>query len=204
MSRFSVTTPASDVSLLTIAELRAAAGVSDASQDAELIVTGRRVSTAIARKCAVVDDGVNPPTLLRETCTEIFRWTGCGPLPLSRKPVTSVTSVTVDGAVIDAADYEIAGSSYLYRLSSDELSYWACGKITVVYVAGYATAPDDLKLAASKLVTSVYSETARDPNLKREDIDGVIEREYWVAPTNDPLLSTEISDLLAPYVQRWI
>jgi hypothetical protein len=204
MSRFSVTTPASDVSLLTIPELRAAAGVSDASKDAELTIIGRRISTAIARQCALVDDGVNPPTLLRETCTEIFRWTGCGPLPLSRRPVTSVTSVTVDGSLIDAADYEIAGGSNLYRLSSDDLSYWALGKITVVYVAGYSTAPDDLKLAASKLVTSIYSETARDPSLKREDIPGVIEREYWVAPSDDPLLSKEISDLLAPYKQHWI
>lgn len=204
MSRFSVTTPASDLSLLTIAELRAAAGVTDGSQDAELTVLGLRVSASIARQCNVLEDGVNPPTLLRETCTEIFRWTGCGPLRLSRRPVTSVTSVTVDGSLIDAADYEISGGSNLYRLSGDELSEWASGKITVVYDAGYDPAPDDLKLAASKLVTSVNSETARDPSLKRVHTYDVEEIEYWVAPTNDPLLSAEISDLLAPYRQNWI
>lgn len=204
MSIFTVTTPASDLSLLTTAELRAAAGVTDSSQDAELAIVGRRVSASIARQCCVVDDGVNTPTLLAETCTEVSRWLGCGPLRLSRRPVTSVTSVTVGGTLIDAADYEISGGSNLYRLSSDELSDWESGKITVVYVAGYATAPEDLKLAASKLVTSVNSETARDPSLKREDIDGVIEREYWVGPTDDRLLSTEISDLLAPYKQYWI
>ncbi len=204
MSRFSVTTPATDVSLLTIAELRAAAGVTDSSRDAELTILGRRVSTSIARQCCIVDDGSYPPTLLRETCTEIFRWTGSGPLPLSRRPVTSITSVTVDGTVIDATDYEVSGGSNLYALSDDEITDWGSGKITVVYVAGYATAPDDLKLAASKLVTATNAETARDPSLKREDIPGVIEREYWVAPSDDPLISKEISDLLAPFVQRWI
>lgn len=204
MSRFSVTVAATDVSLLTVAELRAAVGVSDNSRDAELAVLGRRVSTAIARQCCIVGDGVNPPTLLRETCTEVFRWTDCGPLRLSRRPVTSIVSATVDGSLIDAADYEISGGASLYRLSSDALSDWASGKITVIYVAGYATAPDDLKLAASKLVTALNAETARDPSLKREDIPGVIEREYWVGPSDDPLLSAEISELIAPYREWWI
>lgn len=204
MSRFSVTTPASDVSLLTIAELRAAAGVNDGSRDPELVILGRRISTAIARQCCIADDGVNPPTLLRETCTEVFRWEGCGPLHLSRRPVTSITSVVSSGSTLDAASYEVSGGSVLHYLTSDELASWPAGKITVVYEAGFATAPDDLKLAASKLATATFAEAARDPNLKREDIPGVIEREYWVAPSDDPLLSAEISDLLSPYVQRWI
>lgn len=204
MSRFSVTTPATDVSLLTTAELRQAAGISDGSKDAELSVIGRRVSTAIARQCCIVDDGVNPPTLLRETCTEVFRWTGCGPLRLARRPVTSVVSVVSAGVTIDAANYEISGGRNLYSLSSDELSEWTTGKITVVYQAGFVTAPDDLKLAAAKLVTATYAEAARDPSLKREDIPGVIEREYWVAPSKDPLLTREIEDLIAPYGERWI
>jgi len=204
MSRFSVTTPATDVSLLTIAELRAAAGVTDNSKDAELTILGRRISTAIARQCCIADDGVNPPTLLRETCTEVFRWSGCGPLHLSRRPVTLIVSAVNGVSAIDGANYEVSGGSVLHYLTSDELTSWPAGKITVVYEAGYATAPDDLKLAASKLATATFAETARDPNLKREDLPGIIEREYWVAPSDDPLLSAEISDLLSPYVQRWI
>lgn len=204
MSRFSVTTPATELSLLTIAELRAAAGVSDSSQDTKLFGIGRGASTALARRCAIIDDGVNPPTLLQETCTEIFRWTGCGPLRLARRPVTSITSVTIDGNVSDAADYEVVGGRNLYALSSDEITDWAAGKITVVYVCGYEPAPSDLKLAASKLVTALNAEAARDPSLKREDVPGLMEREYWVAPSDDPFLSKEIDDLIAPYVERWI
>lgn len=202
-SRFSVTTPASDLSLLTVAELRAAVGVTDASQDATLAIVGRRVSTSIARQCNIVDDGVNPPTLLQETCTEIFRWEGCGPLPLSRRPVTSITSVTIDGDAVDAADYEVIGRN-LYALSDDETDEWTSGKITVVYVAGYATAPDDLKLAASKLVTATSAEAARDPSTKRIDVPGVLEEEFWVAPSGDSFLTNEIKDLLSPYVERFV
>lgn len=202
MSRFSVTTPASDLSLLSVTELRAAVGATDGSQDAALAIAGRRVSTAIARQCNIVDDGVNPPTLLQETCTEIFRWDGCGPLSLSRRS-TSITSVTIDGDAVDAADYE-ANGRYLYALSDDEVTDWASGKITVVYVAGFATAPDDLKLAASKLVTATSAESTRDPSLKRESVPGVMDVEYWVAPSGDPLLSREIQDLLSPYVERFV
>ena len=203
-SRFSVTTPATELSLLNIAELRAAAGITDGSQDARLLGLGRGASTALARQCCIVDDGVNPPTLLRETCTEVFRWTGCGPLRLARRPVTSVTSVTVDGVLIDAADYEIVGGRNLWALSSDAITSWAAGKITVVYVAGWEPAPYDLKSAAAKLVTALNAETARDPSLKREEIPGVLTQEFWVAPSDDPYLSREISDLIAPYVEMWI
>ena len=206
MSRFTVTSPAEEVSLLNIAELREAAGVSDASQDARLLGLGRGASTALARQCCIVEDanGVRPPTLLRETCTETFRWVGCGPLRLSRRPVTSIVSVTADGALIDGADYEIAGGRNLWRLSSDSLTSWSSGKITVVYQAGWSPAPYDLKQAASKLVTALNAETARDPSLKRESVPGVLDREYWVAPSNDPYLSREISDLIAPYVEIWV
>lgn len=203
MSLFTVTTPATSLSLLTTAELRAAVGVTDNSRDAELAIIGRRVSTAIARQCNIVADSVNPPTLLEETCTEVFRWNECGPLPLSRRPVTSITSVTIDGDAVDAADYEINGRN-LYALSDDEIDEWTSGKITVVYVAGYATAPDDLKLAASKLVTATSAESTRDPSLKRVDLPGIIEEEFWVAPSGDPLLSREVMDLLSPYVERYV
>lgn len=205
-STFTVTTPAENLSLLTVGELRAAVGVTDNSQDDALTALGARLSASIAKQCGVASDGVNPATLLSETCTEVFRPTRFQQdLVLSRRPVTSITSVTENGTALDAAGHEIRkGSGILTRLSGDQFSCFPCGKITVVYAAGYATAPDDLKLAASKLAAALYSETARDPNLKRVDVVDVEEREYWVGPKDDPLLSEEISDLLAPYRQIYI
>lgn len=204
-SAFTVTTPATELSLLTIEELRAAAGlnIADDTADAVLLPLGRSASTAIARRCAVHEDGVNPPTLLQERCVETFRWARCGPIPLSRSPVTSVASVTLDGSAVDEESYETVGRN-LYYLTSGDVASWASGKIIVTYDAGFAAAPSDLKLAASKLVTALYSETARDPSLKRIDIPGVEEREYWVAPSSDPLLTREISELIAPFRQMWL
>lgn len=205
-SIFAVMTPAADTSLLTTEELRAAAGVSDATQDQVLAALGKQVALAIARQCCIADDGVNPPTLMQETCTETFRLHGVNStLRLSRRPVASITSVTENGSTLDAGDYEVSkGSGLLSRLSGDCQVCWPCGKITVVYMAGYATAPDDLKLAASKLVAALYTEAGEDQNLKRLVIPGVEERDYWVGPVTDPLISTEIADLIAPYRQYWL
>ncbi len=204
MSIFTVTTAASELSLLSVDELRAATGVSDPSRDAELLALGRSASTSIARQCCIVDDGVRAPTLMQETCREIFRWNGRGPLHLARRPVTSVVSVTVGGVVIDVADYEVVSGRNLYRLINDALSEWPPGKIQVDYIAGYASAPADLKMAASKLVTALNAEMSRDPSLKREEVPGVRTVEFWVAPSDDPFLSKEISDLIGSFVERWV
>lgn len=205
-STFTVTTPASDLSLLTVEELRAAVGVTDASRDAALTALGLRLSASIAKQCGVASDGIHPATLLSETCSEVFRPPRQhGDLILARRPVSAITSVSENGTVLDAANYEIRrGSGILTRLSGDRFSCFPCGKITVVYEAGFDEAPEDMKLAASKLAAALYSETARDPNLKRIDIPDVEEREYWVGPSDDPLLSAEISDLLSPYRQVYL
>jgi hypothetical protein len=205
-STFTVTTPASNLSLLAVEELRAAVGVTDSSQDAALTALGLRLSASIAKQCGVASDGVNPPTLLSETCSEVFRPTRHQQdLILARRPVSAITSVDENSTLLDATNYEIRrGSGILTRLSGDRLSCFPCVKITVIYTAGFTTVPDDLKLAASKLAAALFSETARDPNLKRVDVVDIEEREYWVGPKDDPLLSEEISDLLAPYRQIYI
>lgn len=202
-SIFSVTDPADDLSLLTIAELRAAAGVADGSQDTALYALGRSVSATISRQCGLAHDGVNPPTLLSETCSDVIRLRKLTEtLLLSRRPVTSITSVTVNDELLDTDEYEIdPATGLLTRLSDDIPICWPCGKVEIEYIAGYTVAPDDLKLAASKLATTLAAEQAQDPNLKRVDIPGVIEKEYWVSPTTDPLVTKEISQLLAPYRQ---
>jgi hypothetical protein len=205
-SRFTVTTAASDPCLLSTSELRAAIGIDDGSKDTALTTLGNQVSSAIARACGIAGDGVNTPTLKQETCSELFRLPKClAQLRLARCPVTSIASVTIATDVQDEATYEIdVASGRLARLCGDTEVNWPYGKITVAYVAGYATVPADLKLAASKAVALLYTEGARDSNLKRESIPGVMEREWWVSPNDDPLLSKEIMELLAPYRQYWI
>lgn len=197
-----VTTAASDLNLLTLTELRAATGAKDNSKDAELTVLGARLSSSLAKYCKVAADGIAPPTLRQETLTETIRLsTPRRELILSRRPVVSITSITSDDETIDPADYEIQASAALVtRLSSDRRSFWPRGKHVVIYPAGWATVPDDLKLAASRFATILWAETSRDPSLKRVKIEGVSEREYWIGPTTDPLVPQEIADLMGDYV----
>lgn len=204
-----VTTAASDRSLLTLAELRSAVGVSDNSRDADLVQLGARIDAAICTHCKIAAGGVTPPTLRLETLTETIRiQTVRDPRPrpkliLSRRPIVSVTSATEGDTELDVDDdIEInAAEGSLLRLDGDDnISNWYGAKIVVVYRAGWATVPDNLKLAATKFALDVWSEGKRESNLKRIKIEGISEREYWVPPTTDPLISEEVSALLRPFM----
>lgn len=218
---FTVTTPATDRSLLSLAELRAAATVSDNSQDASLLLIGKYVDATITKACRVVVDGAVPPTMRLETLTEIFRSIqdrgdrrhgaqqhrhNC--LILSRRPVVDIISVTENGTLLDAAEYEVeAASGLLYRLSGTAWRVDWCGPTaTVAYTAGYATVPDDLKYAAIKFVQSITQQAGRDPLLTLKRIEGVSEYRYWVDPTKDTVVPAEVMDLLEQggYVNTWI
>lgn len=203
-SIFSVTSAASSLALLSVAELRALLGAGPSDDDLEVL--GRRVALAIAGACGVAADGVNPPTLLRETCAETFRLARrVATLRLARRPVAAVTSVVENGTTLDPVSYELDPASGLVtRLSGDQPCWWPCGKVAFAFTAGYVAAPDDLKLAAAKLAAVLAAESGHDPNLKRESIPGVIEREWWVPPTTDPLITREIEELLSPYRQYWM
>ena len=198
---FVVTTPASSRSLLSQAELRAAIGVTDNSQDTALATIGARVAAMISGACRVARSGQYEPTLLSETITETFRLTKhkeC--LIPARRFAWQVNSLSIDGVAQTTDDYELEpNTGLIYRLSDDARVCWPCGKIVAVYKAGFPAVPEDLKLAASKLVSELYTVGTRDPNLRRVKIEGVSEREYWIPPTKDPAISQEVKDMLAPY-----
>jgi hypothetical protein len=127
-STFNVTTPADDLSLLTIEELRAALGVTGTAEDAALKALGLRLSASIARQCCIASDGINPATLMLETCTETFRAVRPqNELILARRPVTAIVSVSESGAIVDPADYEIRrNAGILARLIDQKGSVDGC------------------------------------------------------------------------------
>ena len=204
----SVTTAAADRSLLTLAELRAAAGVPDNSRDAELTTLGARVAAAITGACQVARGGAVPPTLRLETLTETLQNDRHRTeIVLSRRPVVSVTSVTEIDAALTSADYEIeAGAGLLRRLAAGRPWCWPCRKVVIVYQAGWQTVPDDLKLAAAKFVQAEWQQGSRDPLLRRVKVEGISEREYWVDPTKDSVIPAEVMDILerGGYVNYWV
>jgi hypothetical protein len=196
-----VTTPATNRTLLTVAEMRQACGLTSGSDDALLEALGMRAADVIAAACNVSRGGIAVPTLRLETLTETLRLVeSLDAILLARRFVTQIDSVTVDGTALTSADYELEPvSGTLHRLKADKPVCWASGKVVVVYRAGFQTVPDDLKLAAGKLVASFRSETGRDPNLKRDHVEGVGETEYWVGSKDDPAIPLDVMNILAPY-----
>jgi len=204
-----VLTPASDYNLLTQAELRAAAGlaVGDDTQDAVLTPLGLRASTAIAAECCVVADGVSIPTLRSEVLRETIRLESCRrDLWLSRRPIVSVQSVVEAGTTLGTSDYEIADGRLL-RLDGDDDIVWAAGKIVVSYTAGWATVPDDLKMAATALVRAWYFQDGRDPLLKSRDVPDVYRESYALAGDASTLsgsVPADVAGLLSRFRAHWI
>lgn len=203
-SILTVTTAATDLALLTLAELRAAVGISDGSKDPQLQTIGDRVAARLAAACRVPAAGTAPPTLRQETLTETFRQGYGGLCPvellLARRPVVSVTSVTEDDVAVAAGDYEIlASAGSLRRLCDDAPTHWLAAKTVVVYVAGWATVPDGLKRAAEELARQYYFEGSRDPAAREVEIPGVIRRSYWVGSASEPDIPQSIMDALMPY-----
>lgn len=203
-----IASPNTDRSLLTLAELRAAAGVSDGSKDATLVPLGAYVSASITSACKVKKSGVVPPTLRLETVTETFLFKSLQrSLVLARRPVVSVTSVTQTESLLSDTEYTLDAAAgilyrsnaagYYYTMPNGPYGWWPCGNTVVEYTAGYATVPDDLKYAAIKFVQAELTTGSRDPNLKRLRIEGVSEREWWVsdkpATTSVP---PEVMDIL--------
>ncbi len=181
-----ITTAATDLQLLSIAEMRAAAGVTGTASDAELKALGLRISASIAAECNVSAGSGLGPTFRRETLTETLRLqTSRAAIVLSRRHDIEIESVAEDGTVLDTANYEVDGEAgLLYRLVNDCATDWCGRKLVIVYAAGFDTVPGDLKQAAIDFFRSSYLERERDPLVKAEetDVPGVLRerREYWV------------------------
>lgn len=181
-STLTITTPATEIDLMTIEEMRAAAGVSDGSQDLLLRALAAGISADIMAECNIVVGLGAEPTLFTETLTETFYdWPARGDLVLGRRHNVAVTSVTIDDALTASDEYVVqAEHGILSRLAG----YWSGSPIVVVYTAGFAAAPAGLKSVALELFSSRYSESQRDDFVKSETIEipGVEtkRRDYWV------------------------
>lgn len=214
-----IPSPNTDRSLLTIDELRAAAGVADSSRDIELQVLGDATAALITSACQVRKVGAIPPTLRQEAVVETWyqipyehrggaalypSLTGGAALYPSRTPIVSIQSVTIGGAAIASSGYEIDGQA-IYRLSGNFRIGWSNAPVVVAYTAGYAVVPADLKWAARKFVQAAMLDDGRDPLLKRKVTVGVSEYEWWVDPTKDSVVPGEVMDILVRggYANRW-
>jgi hypothetical protein len=148
-----------------------------------------------------------------ETITEQFwaqrdRWPRLVPggainLQLSRWPIQSVTSVTENGVMlVQDTDFKIdAVNGQLIRLDTDGYpKLWPLYPIVVVYIGGFAKIPVDVQDAVVRMVTRRYASKGRDPNLRQQNIPGVLEQSWWISTgTDSGNMSPDISDILDNY-----
>jgi hypothetical protein len=184
-SRLVITTPASDLSLLTAAERRTAAGVTGMDYDTELAAMELLAAATIMDECNIAVGAGAEPTLKKETLTETFRNVTADCLLLARRHEVTITSVTIDGVVLETSEYEVNPESGILR-RLDGLFYvpWYAMTAIVVYQAGFTTVPAVLKGAASAALQSIWSRSRRDPAVKAQEIDveGIdrVRTDYWV------------------------
>ena len=199
---FRVLTPAADRGLLTIPELRAAAGVQDDAQDAHLQSLGLRVADLMARAAGIAVDGVLPPTFRLEVAEETFQCSRGAKLLLARRFVHDVSSVTEAGRVLPVSDYALdGGAGVLTRLDGDRRRGWS-GLVTVSYASGFDLVPEDLKHLAAVALREILSAENRDPLLRSETLDGVGRWDWQVggsARGAGGALPVVVADGLWPY-----
>lgn len=226
-SKFEVLTQASDISLLTIDELRAAAGVTDDSRDDELLALADQIYEQLAIFCKLRRDGIIPPTFRVETVKDTFRllrWHE-NPSPevlvLSRRPIISITSVVEDDVTLTSVtDFEfnsIAG--LLARVNNDYPWRWHYHKVVVTYTAGWETVPAALKMAAQALFKDQLSAGASSSiasasgNLTEIEVPGVLRKRFDTRSSSSSSssdsgsdsaalasVSAQIRALLGPYI----
>lgn len=129
-------------------------------------------------------------------------------LHLRKRPVISITSVTVDSSAwADGTDYELVDDRRLVVPYSTEYNprtrlkggCWPHGtnNISVVYSYGYSAAPDDVKFALAKLVEHLYA---------NDGSEGVASES--LGPRSITYVGTAmpgiIGLLLAPYVEHGV
>lgn len=130
------------------------------------------------------------------TYTHLLPISAACTIRIPQRPVTAVTSVTVDGtALTSGTEWDWDGYSDTIALdgwSPDNEDEW---QATVVYTAGYATVPDDITAVALDLAGQLYS---RSPGVTAESID-----DYRVQyATADVGLSDNHTRILRKYKQR--
>jgi len=196
-SLLTILTPASSRALTTLVTVKDEIDITDDAADARLLrwidEASERIETYLGR------------VLAAETVRETFRLTGApGCLRLTRRPMTTIASIDVDGVTLARDQYEVdATAGLLYAISGEQRARWFACTVTVTYTAGYASVevlPRPIETACLGLVRHRWAARDRDPMLRSLAIPGVATEQYWVGATGDQGdMPPEIAALLDPF-----
>jgi hypothetical protein len=116
---------------------------------------------------------------------------------LSRTPVSTIASVTVDDVPLDTTDFLVdPKTGTLDRFSSGfPCEWWFCKSVVVTYTGGFVLPGNPgrnldfgIEGAVVALVADYWASRGRDPTLMSESIPGVRDVRYWVGAVGDPEL----------------
>jgi len=206
-SILSVVTPAASYDLTVLATVKDELGITGTAEDDKLERWIRGASSAIAAylKRVLAQETVRETFRLRTGSQWACHW-ACEPvLLLKRYPIASIASVTEDGTVLDADQYEVEPESgSLYRLCNDERRDWTAAKVVVQYAGGFVLLPelpDAIERACISLVKHYRANATRDTAVTRRDVPGVLSETFWVGtvPGTNGDMPADVVSLIEPY-----
>jgi len=193
--------PAAETKLTTLEMVKSEIRLSGTAEDDFLKVLIDQATDTIQTWCRRV--------FSRETLSEkLYPTVPARSLVLSRWPVISVASVTVNGTAVDLETVEQDAGGYLYQLDANGLrSTWPSGLIAVEYVAGYLlpgeegrTLPHDIERAMINLIKAIWYARTRDPMIRSDSIEGLGATTYQVGGFRGGAgLPPDVEGLLARY-----
>jgi len=199
----SVTEAAESYDLTTLDVVKDELGVTDNSKNAALERYIAGASAAAAQYCnrvfqlETVEERIWPARAGSPLSGSFDK------LQLSRWPVVEIVSLTEDGTVlVEDTDFVVDGATgQITRLdgSGTRRCWSACPKV-ILYQAGYAAIPADIEDAVIRMVKGRWLARGRDPNLKSQEIPGVLSQSWWIATgAENGNMAPDIVDILDNY-----
>jgi hypothetical protein len=174
-----VVTPATDMALVTLEEVKAALGIdpADTSSDVALTAQINAISAAINNYC----NRIFPQQVYQDQGRQLSSWLNPGqPLRVRQPPIdTDTLVVTEDGVVLGADQYEVdAENGAIYRLQTNMIAAWGGNLVLFDYTGGFEPIPADVKAGALQWLNTRWMAKGRDPALRSETIPDVISVVY--------------------------
>lgn len=204
-SIITVTSPSSYQYLTTLDRVKQELSITDNGSDAILTAKISEASSDILAR-------IWPRP--RETVTETFypepgQSVSRAQLMLSRWPLVSVTSVTLDDSAVVSYRIDAEAGMLLYLADDGYRSCWTFSKSAeIVYVGGFSmpgevaqpTLPPALEAACVELVSSYWFSRGRDSLVRQETVDGAGSTTYWIGAVGESgSLPPSVESKIAPY-----
>ncbi len=206
-SIISVTTPSSYQYLTTLDRVKQELSITDNGSDAILTSKISEASSDIFARIWPRPRETVMETFYPEPGQSVRR----AQLMLSRWPLVSVTTATVDGESVVSDNYRIDAEAgmLLYLADDGYRSCWTFSRSAeIVYVGGFSmpgevaqpTLPPALEAACVELVSSYWFSRGRDPTIRQEEVQNVGSQTFWVGAIGESgSLPPGVESKIAPY-----